>query len=188
LYIHIQCSISRNFGLFQARRALRALRGLVRLQALVRGHQVRRQVHLTMRCMQALVRAQARVRARRLTQHPLLLLPPPTPPASSPTLLLGAGRPLCVELALQGDHDVGDDGEVADLLLQQRSRSRGRFGRGDDNGGARSPSGAWDSSSRTLEDARAEGARRHDAAARRERALAYAYAYQQVRAARLYLL
>jgi len=167
-----------NFGLFQARRALRALRGLVRLQALVRGHQVRRQVHLSMRCMQALVRAQARVRARRVTQHPLLLLPPATPPASRSTLL---GAP-CVDLALQGRHDVSDDGEVADLLLQQRSRSRGRFGRGEDNGGGgRSPSGAWDSSSRTLEDARAEGARRHDAAARRKRALAYAYAYQQVR-------
>jgi len=84
---------------------------------------------------------------------------------------------------LQGDHDFSDDGEVADLLLRQRSRSRGRFGRGEDNSGGRSPSGPWDSSSRTLEDARAEGARRHDAAARRERALAYAYAYQQVRRA-----
>jgi hypothetical protein len=86
---------------------------------------------------------------------------------------------------LQGHRDVSDDGEVADLLLRQRSRSRsrGRLGRGEDNGGGRSPSGAWDSSSRTLEDARAEGARRHDAAARRERALAYAYAYQQVRRA-----
>jgi hypothetical protein len=71
------------------------------------------------------------------------------------------------------------------VLTQQRSRSRGRlFGRGDDNaaagGGGRSPSaGSWDGSSRTLEDARAEGSRRHEAAARRERALAYASACQQ---------
>lgn len=51
---------------YLARRALRALRGLVRLQALVRGHTVRRQATLTLRCMQALVRVQARVRARRV--------------------------------------------------------------------------------------------------------------------------
>jgi hypothetical protein len=50
----------------QARRALRALKGLVRLQALVRGHIVRRQAAITLRCMQALVRVQARIRARRV--------------------------------------------------------------------------------------------------------------------------
>nr|CAD1819714.1 unnamed protein product [Ananas comosus var. bracteatus] len=54
------------FRAFLARRALRALKGLVRLQALVRGHAVRKQAAVTLRCMQALVRVQARVRARRV--------------------------------------------------------------------------------------------------------------------------
>jgi hypothetical protein len=50
----------------QAFRSHLAMKGLVRLQALVRGHTVRRQAATTLRAMEALVRVQARVRARQV--------------------------------------------------------------------------------------------------------------------------
>lgn len=49
----------------QARRALKALRGIVRLQALVRGRRVRKQLAVTLKCMHALLRVQERARERR---------------------------------------------------------------------------------------------------------------------------
>jgi hypothetical protein len=68
----------------QAKKALCALRGMVKLQAMVRGQLVRRQADATLRRIQALVAAQRRARAERLR---LRLLedggaPAPRPPTS----------------------------------------------------------------------------------------------------------
>ncbi|KAL3640158.1 hypothetical protein CASFOL_015126 [Castilleja foliolosa] len=51
---------------YLARRAFRALKGIIRLQALIRGHLVRRQAVATLRCMQAIVKLQALARRQRV--------------------------------------------------------------------------------------------------------------------------
>lgn len=51
---------------YLARRALKALRGLVRLKAMIQGQSVKRQATSTLRCMQTLARVQSQVRARRI--------------------------------------------------------------------------------------------------------------------------
>jgi hypothetical protein len=66
-YQYIFCCFNPFFFLFvflQARRALRALKGLVRLQALIRGQAVRRQTAATLRGLESLMKIQARQRAR----------------------------------------------------------------------------------------------------------------------------
>ncbi|KAL3833239.1 hypothetical protein ACJIZ3_007975 [Penstemon smallii] len=50
---------------YLARRAFWALKGIIRLQALIRGHLVRRQAVATLRCMQAIVKLQALARGEK---------------------------------------------------------------------------------------------------------------------------
>ncbi|CAN4125590.1 unnamed protein product [Withania somnifera] len=54
------------FRRYLARRALKALRGLVRLKTMIQEQSVKRQATSTLRCMQTLARVQSQVRARRI--------------------------------------------------------------------------------------------------------------------------
>ncbi|KAL6893938.1 hypothetical protein ACP4OV_008036 [Aristida adscensionis] len=119
------------FRAFLARRARRALRGLVRLQALVRGHIVRKQAAITLRCMQALVRVQARVRARR------------------------------VRMALENQTDQQSTPQ------EQTSDAR-----------VREIEDGWCDSMGSVEDIQTKLLKRQEAAAKRERAIAYALTHQ----------
>ncbi|KAI9084732.1 hypothetical protein K1719_033138 [Acacia pycnantha] len=69
-YSHIQkaaaTKIQAAFRAYLGRKALRALRGLVKLQALVRGHLVRKQTNTALRGMHALMTIQVRARIHRI--------------------------------------------------------------------------------------------------------------------------
>ncbi|XP_022157900.1 protein IQ-DOMAIN 14 [Momordica charantia] len=61
-------TIQTAFRGFLARKALRALKGIVRLQAIIRGRAVRRQAIATLKCLQSIVSIQSQVCSNRL--HP----------------------------------------------------------------------------------------------------------------------
>ncbi|KAL2345780.1 hypothetical protein Fmac_007065 [Flemingia macrophylla] len=72
--------IQAGFRSYLARRALHALKGLVKLQALVRGHLVRKQTTATLRGMHALMAIQVRARIHRIQMAEEANLPGKQPP------------------------------------------------------------------------------------------------------------
>ncbi|KAF7063570.1 hypothetical protein CFC21_070085 [Triticum aestivum] len=97
------------FRSYLARTALCALRGMVKLQAIVRGQLVRRQADMTLRRIQALVAAQRRARAERLR---LRLLDDGTPPARtgrrSPQHHCSPRKPLSVAMQEESGKGIGE--------------------------------------------------------------------------------
>uniref|UniRef100_A0A7N0UV37 DUF4005 domain-containing protein n=1 Tax=Kalanchoe fedtschenkoi TaxID=63787 RepID=A0A7N0UV37_KALFE len=117
---------------YLARRALRAIRGLVRLNLLVQGPVVKRQATNTLRCMQTLARVQSQIRSRRVR--------------------------------------MSEENEALQRqLLQKHVKELEKVQLSDE----------WNDSARSKEQVEANLVSKHEAAMRRERALAYAFTHQQ---------
>ncbi|EEF41052.1 conserved hypothetical protein [Ricinus communis] len=119
-----------------ARRALRALKAVVRIQAIFRGRQVRKQAAVTLRCMQALVRVQARMRAQGASmssegQAALKLLDEhfisdPTRQAEQGWCCsLGSAEEVRAKLQMRQEGAIKRERAIAYALSQQQSRSCG---------------------------------------------------------------
>nr|GLL34936.1 protein IQ-DOMAIN 1-like [Ipomoea trifida] len=119
---------------YLARRALRALKGLVRLKTMLHGQSVKRQAASTLKCMQTLARVQSEVRARRVR--------------------------------------MVEENQTLQKQLQQKQEKEQMVSEYGEN---------WDVSTQSKEQIEANLQSKHDAAKRRERALAYAYTHQTLR-------
>ncbi|XWS55783.1 hypothetical protein CRYUN_Cryun09bG0030300 [Craigia yunnanensis] len=120
------------FRVYLAKRALRALRGLVRLKSLMEGPVVKRQAASTLRCMQTLSRVLCQIRTRRI-------------------------RMTEENQALQRQ------------LLQKHAKELVNLQMGED----------WDDSLQSKQQIEASLLSKHEAAMRRERAMAYSFTHQQ---------
>ncbi|KAF0913528.1 hypothetical protein E2562_023269 [Oryza meyeriana var. granulata] len=111
---------------YLARRALRALKGLVRLQALIRGQAVRRQTAATLRGLESLMKIQARQRARASSAAADHHLAAPPPAADGMDALLRRGRELYYAAAVHEQQQ--SKGWVSSTLSKEEmsamSRSR----------------------------------------------------------------
>ncbi|KAL4015472.1 hypothetical protein IC575_023056 [Cucumis melo] len=119
---------------YTARRALRALKSLMRLKTLVQGQSVKRQVASTLKCMQTLTHLQSEIRVRRIRMS-----------------------------------------EENQALLRQLRNKREK----DLEKLKFTMDGNWNHSTQSKAQIEAKLLNKHEAAIRRERALAYAYSHQQ---------
>ncbi|XP_052134616.1 protein IQ-DOMAIN 13 [Oryza glaberrima] len=129
-------AIQSAFRGYMARRNYRSLRGLIRLQGVVRGPSVRRQTAHAMRCMQMLVRVQSQVRASRVE---------------------------AMERRNRHHHAA---------MLRDAARWRA----------ASQDGGIWEDSLLSRDEMDARTKRKVEAVIKRERALAYAYSHQLLKA------
>ncbi|XWS66924.1 hypothetical protein CRYUN_Cryun05aG0242400 [Craigia yunnanensis] len=120
------------FRVYMAKRALHALRGLVRLKSLMEGPVVKRQAASTLRCMQTLSHVQCQIRMRRIEM-------------------------------------TEENQALQRQLLQKHAKELVNLQMGED----------WDDSLQSKEQIEASLLSKHEAAMRRERAMAYSFTHQQ---------